>query len=167
MLNAHPFYEMLAQWSEILGGIAFVVAAYLLFRKFMLPVVQSAAIARNAELVNAERRREALRAEVAGARGELEAATREGLAIRERGRTDAERERERIIQEARHEGERLIHNAQGELDRARIAARDELRIELIEKALNRARAIAHDRIDETVNARLVAKTVDELAGGTR
>ena len=90
-----------------------------------------------------------------------------GSAIRDRGRADAERERERILEDARHEGARLVQNAHGELDRARIAARDQLRIELIEAALNRARAIARERIDEPVNARLVAKTVDELAGGGR
>jgi F-type H+-transporting ATPase subunit b len=167
MESTHAFYENLAQWSEILGGIAFVVVAFVLFRKLMLPMVQAAAVARNADLVNAERRREALRAEVAEARAELEAAMREGQSIRERGKADAQRERDRILADAVHEGTRIVQNADGELERARIAARDQLRIELIEAALNRARALARERIDEGVNARLVSKTVDELTGGAR
>ena len=60
---------------------------------------------------------------------------------------------------------RLIQNARGELDRARIAGRDKLRVEFIEKALNRARELASAQVNDTVNARLVAKTVDELTLG--
>lgn len=161
------FYDQLARWSEVVGGVAFVIAAVLLFRRFGLPAVESAVAARNAELVNAERRREHLRSEVSTARAELEEATREGLLIRERGLADAQRERERILQEARQEGARLLLNARGELERGRIAARDHLRIDLIEKALGRARAIAAERLDLATNARLVARTVDELAGGGR
>ena len=161
------FYDQLARWSEVVGGIAFVVAAVILFRRFLLPAIEGAAAARNADLVNAERRREQLRNEVSAARAELEEATREGVLIRERGRADAQRERDRIIEEARHEGTRLLVNARGELERGRIAARDHLRIELIEKALGRARSIASERLDRETNARLVARTVDELAGGGR
>ena len=161
------FYEELARWSEVVGGVAFVVVMYVLFRRFLLPAVAAAAVSRNAELVNAERRREQLRAEVSAARAELESAATEGILIRERGATDAEREHERIIVEARHEGTRLLLNARGELERGRLAARDRLRIELIEKALGRARTIATERLDPATNARLVARTVDELAGGGR
>ena len=157
------FYEELARWSEVVGGFAFVVVMVVLFRRLLLPAVAAAAVARNAELVNAERRREQLRADVSAARAELEAATSEGLLIRERGLADAQREHDRIIEEARHEGTRLLVNARGELERGRLAARDRLRIELIEKALGRARAIATERLDPATNARLVARTVDELA----
>jgi F-type H+-transporting ATPase subunit b len=160
-------YEQLARWSEILGGIAFLVAAYVLFRRFMLPMVEAAAVARNADLVNAEHRRDQLRADVAAARMQVEEAGREAEAIRERGRHDAQRERERIIAEAHAEGTRLLANARGELERSRLVARDQLRIELIERALTRARAIANERLDDALNGRLIAKTVDELTEGNR
>lgn len=167
MADKLAFFEELARWSEIFGGIAFLIAAYLLFRRFMLPMVEAAAVSRNAELVNAERRREQLRAEVSTARAHLEEASREALAIRERGRSDAQREHERILTEAHAEGTRLLLNARGELERGRIVARDHLRIELIERALARARAIANEKVDAALNNRLVNRTVDELAGGPR
>lgn len=161
------FFEELARWSEILGAIAFLVVAYLLFRRFMLPMVEAAAVSRNAELVNAERRREQLRAEVSTARAHLEEVSREALSIRERGRADAQREHEHIVAEGYAEGTRLLLNARGELERGRIVARDHLRVELIERALGRARSIATEKVDAALNNRLVNRTVDELAGGSR
>jgi F0F1-type ATP synthase membrane subunit b/b' len=158
-------YESIAQYSEIIGGFAFVVVAVWLFRKYVLPAVRAGEVARNADLVNAEHRREALREEVAKARGEVEAAALDALAIGARAETDARHEYESIVAEGRREGTRLLQNAQGELERGRIAARDALRIELIEKALNRARQLAALDLSQAQDARLVAKTVDELTAG--
>jgi len=166
-MDRMQLFEELARWSEIVGGIAFFIAAYVLFRRFLLPAVVTTEVARNADLVNAERRREQLRAEVSSARAQLEDAASEALAIHARGLADAQRERERIVAEAMAEGRRLLVNARGELERSRIAARDHLRIELIERALARARTMANERIDDALNGRLVARTVDELAGGPR
>jgi F0F1-type ATP synthase membrane subunit b/b' len=117
------------------------------------------------DLVNTEHRREELRDEVAEARGEVESADRDALAILARAETDARHEHETIIADARREGLRLVHNARGELDRGRIAGRDKLRIEFIEKALNRARELAAQQLSDDSNARLVAKTVDDLTIG--
>jgi F0F1-type ATP synthase membrane subunit b/b' len=158
-------YEVIAQWSEIIGGIAFVIVAIWLFRKYVLPAVRSAAIARNADLVNAERRREELRAEVDAAQAERANAGRDAEAIAARAQGDAQRERDAIVAEGRREGARLVVNAQGELERGRIAARDQLRIEFIEKALGRARELATAQVDDAVNTRLVNQTVDGLAAG--
>jgi F0F1-type ATP synthase membrane subunit b/b' len=159
-------YEVIAQWSEIIGGIGFVVVAIWLFRKFALPAVRSAAISSNAALVNAERRREELRAEVETAKAEREAAVREAEAIAARSVSDAARVAATIVTEARNEGTRLLANAAGEIDRARNAARDQLRIEFIEKALLRARALASTQIDAAIDTRLVDRTVDDFSAGT-
>jgi F0F1-type ATP synthase membrane subunit b/b' len=159
-------YEVLAQYSEIIGGFAFLIVMIWLFRKFALPAVRAGEISRNSDLVNTEHRREQLREEVAEARGEVEAADRDALAIGARAETDARHEQETIIADARREGLRLIQNARGELDRGRIAGRDHLRIEFIEKALNRARELAAQQLSEAADSRLVAKTVDDLTIGT-
>ncbi len=59
-----------------------------------------------------------------------------------------------------------MQNARGELERGRIAGRDKLRIEFIEKALNRAPVNWRPKSwSDAANARLVAKTVDELTAG--
>jgi F0F1-type ATP synthase membrane subunit b/b' len=158
-------YVNLAQYSEVVGGFAFVVAAVVLFRKFVLPAVRAGEIARNADLVNAERRRDVLREEVVEARAEVEAADRDAQAIAARAESDARHERETIVSDARREGLRLLQNAQGELERARIAARDKLRIAFIERALNRARVLAAEQLSDDGDARLVHKTVDDLTAG--
>jgi F0F1-type ATP synthase membrane subunit b/b' len=160
-------YETIAQYSEIIGGFAFLIVMIWLFRKFGLPAVRAGEISRNSDLVNTEHRREQLRDEVAEARGEVEAADRDALAILARAETDARHEQETIVAAARREGLRLIQNARGELDRGRIAGRDKLRIEFIEKALNRARELAAQELSDAGNARLVAKTVDDLTAGTK
>jgi F0F1-type ATP synthase membrane subunit b/b' len=159
-------YETIAQYSEIIGGFAFLAVTIWLFRKFVLPAVRAGEISRNSDLVNTEHRRDQLRAEVAAARGEVEAADRDALAIAARAETDARNEQEAIVADARREGLRLLQNARGELDRGRIAGRDHLRIEFIEQALNRARELAGRQLSDESNARLVAKTVDDLTIGT-
>ena len=158
-------YEIIAQWSEIIGGIAFVVVAVWLFRKYALPAVRAGEVARNRDLVNAEQRREELRAEVDAGRAAREAATRDADAIAARAQGDAQREHDTIVADGRREAARLIVNAQGELERSRTAARDRLRIEFIEKALVRARELASSQIDDTMNTKLVTQTVDDLAAG--
>jgi F0F1-type ATP synthase membrane subunit b/b' len=158
-------YETIAQYSEIIGGFAFLIVMIWLFRKYALPAVRAGEISRNSDLVNTEHRREQLRDEVAEARGLVESADRDALAIAARAETDARHEHETIIADARREGSRLIHNARGELERGRIAGRDKLRIEFIEKALNRARELAGQQLSEAGDTRLVTKTVDDLAAG--
>jgi F0F1-type ATP synthase membrane subunit b/b' len=159
-------YETIAQYSEIIGGFAFLIVSIWLFRKFVLPAIRAGEISRNSDLVNTEHRREELRDEVAEARAEIEAADRDVQAILARAETDARHEHETILADARREGLRLVHNARSELDRGRIAGRDKLRIEFIEQALNRARALAAEQLSHADDAKLVAKTVDDLTIGT-
>jgi F0F1-type ATP synthase membrane subunit b/b' len=159
-------YETIAQYSEIIGGFAFLIVAIWMFRKFALPAVRAGEISRNSDLVNTEHRREELRDEVAEARGEVEAAGRDAQAILARAETDARHEHETIVADARREGVRLVQNARGELERGRIAGRDKLRIEFIEQALNRARELAGQQLSDAGNARLVNKTVDDMTVGT-
>ena len=159
-------YESIAQYSEIVGGFAFLIVAIALFRKFVLPAVDAGQGARNADLFNAEHRRDELREQVVEARGELEAADRDAQAIATRAEADARHEHDSIIAAARREGLRLIQNARGELERGRMAGRDKLRIEFIEKALNRARELAAQSLSDAANAKLVSQTVDDLTIGT-
>jgi F0F1-type ATP synthase membrane subunit b/b' len=165
METAPTFYEQLAQWSEIVGGFAFVVVAIVLFQKYVLPAVRSGQIAKNADLVNAEERREKLTAEIVKARAEVEAADRDARAIKERAATDGVRERQRFIDEARADGERVVANAGNELGRARVAAQAQLRADFLSRALELARSSAASRIDAGVNARLVSSTVQTLLSG--
>jgi F0F1-type ATP synthase membrane subunit b/b' len=159
------FFETVALWSQVAGAIAFVVVLILLFRKYLIPAVVANEQARNAEIVDAEKRLARMRADAAKARVEVETADRDAAEILARVERIAAREREHTLAEATAEGDRLVRNAGGELERARLVARDRLRIEFIEKALGRARAEAPARVDAATNAALVQRTVDDLVRG--
>ncbi len=161
------FFESVALWSQVAGAVAFLIVVVVLFRKYLAPAVKANQVARNAEIANAEKRREAVRARLARRAVQVETAESEAAEIRARIAVVTKREHDNLLAGARDEGERLIRNAEGELERARLVARDRLRIELIEQALAKARADAGGRVDGATNARLVNETVDDLARGNR
>jgi F-type H+-transporting ATPase subunit b len=157
-------FEQIAKWSQIVSAILFFVFLVWAIRKFVLPAIDAATKARNAELAAAEKHRDSVKADVAKARAEVESADRDALAILARAQTDAAREREHILAEAKGDGEHAIRNAEGELGRARIAANASLRADFIDRALALARKQAGEKIDDAANLRLINGTVDSLAG---
>ncbi|MFN2459135.1 MAG: hypothetical protein ABR591_00375 [Candidatus Velthaea sp.] len=160
---SHNVFETVAIWSQIAGAIAFLIVLVVMFRRFLLPAVHAAERSRNAELAATEKRRETVKSDVGRARAEVEAADRDAAAIRQRAAAEARREHDRIVAEAKGDGERAVRNAEAELGRARLAARDSLRAEFVDKALARARREADARIDPALNAQLVKRTVETLA----
>jgi len=158
-------FEQIAKWSQVVCAIVFLVFLIWATRKWLVPAIAANTAARNAELVIAEKRRETTRVEVAEARAAVEAADRDALAIAQRAKDDAARERAHILAEAKADGERTVRNAEGELGRARLAAQSQLRQEFIERALERARADAAARIDAPYNTKLVNAAVDALSAG--
>jgi F-type H+-transporting ATPase subunit b len=158
-------FLQIAKWSQIICAIVFLIFLIWAVRKYLVPAIESAAKARNAELAAAEKHRDAMKTEVAQARAGVEAADRDALAIANRAKEDAARERQRILDEAKADGERTVRNAEGELGRGRIAANAALRAEFIDRALTLARKEAAAKIDDRENLRLVNNTVDSLSGG--
>ena len=152
------FYESLAIWSQIFGSIAFIIVLVWLFNRFVTPAVVASQERKNAELLEAERRRDVAKQDVTVAQGEREAADATAAGIRDRAKRDAEHEHARIVTEATGEGERVVRNAEGELGRARGAARDLLRGEILDRALQIAREAAV-RVDDATNERLVTGVV--------
>jgi F-type H+-transporting ATPase subunit b len=158
-------FEHIALWSQVAGAVAFAIVLVLLFRRFLIPAVDANEQARNAELLNAETRRDQLRAEAEKARAAIADAERDAQSIEARAQADAKSERTRLMAEAQDEGERLIRNAEGELPRARFVARDQIRLEFVEKALAKARVEAPGRLSDGVNERLTNETVETLVRG--
>ena len=155
--------EMLAVWSQIAGAVLFVIVAVWLFNKFMAPAIAAYTASKNAEIREQEQRRERMRHDLEQARGEVQRAEEDVREITARRERVQEREREAALAAAKAEGDRVVRNAEGELERARLAARDRLRIEFIEKALAQARSDAGRRIDDAFNLRLVESTVNDVA----
>jgi F-type H+-transporting ATPase subunit b len=157
--------ETLAQFSQIVGAIVFVIAIVVIWNKYIAPGVKAYQAAKNAELAEAEARREHMRADLGAAQAEVKRADADCEEIRARIDRVAKREHEKAIHEAEAEAQRLVQNAEGELARERLAARDRLRIEFIEKALAKARAEAPARVSDATNRQLVSATVDDLVRG--
>jgi F-type H+-transporting ATPase subunit b len=158
------FYQSLATWSQILGSVAFVVVLVWLWIRFVNPAVVASQARKNAELAEAEKRRDETKEEVEVAQRELLAADGDVASIRKRAEDDARRVYERILAEARSEGQRVVRNAQGEMERRRTAARERLRAELFEKAIAIAREGA-GRLDDATNERLVGEVVETIERG--
>jgi F0F1-type ATP synthase membrane subunit b/b' len=157
--------EQLAQWSQIVGAILFLIAVFVIWNKFIAPAVKGYQAAKNAELADTEARREHIRADVAAARAEVERADADCKEIASRSAVAAEHDAAKAVADAKADAERIVRNAEGELERARLAARDRLRIEFIEKALAKARAGAAGRVSDTANRQLVDATVEDLVRG--
>ena len=137
-----PFYEHVAFWSQLAGSIAFLACVVFGWVRFITPAVIAQRDRKNAELFEAEKRRDRLRTHIDAAREDLAMAEREADAIGGRAERDAQRLREHILAEARSEGERVVRNAEGELERGRLAARELVRDELLDRAVALAFAAA-------------------------
>jgi F-type H+-transporting ATPase subunit b len=158
------FYEQLAVWSQVVAAVLFIVVLVVLWVRFIAPAVVASQARKNAELLEAERRRDAARAQVETAQGDVTAADAEARAIRARAAGDAARLHDALLAEATAEGERVVQHAGGELERARGEARDRLRTELLERAMQIARDAA-TRLDASTDRRLVAEAVDVAEKG--
>jgi F0F1-type ATP synthase membrane subunit b/b' len=161
------FYESLAVWSQVVASLLFIVAMIVIWVKFIAPAVLASQARKNAELLDSERRRDEAKAEAEKAQAAIAEADADALAIRERAQADAARLHEKIISEGIAEGNHLMHNAEGELERSRAAAREQLRTELLERALAIARESAAT-LDDGTNTRLVGEAIvtAERTGGT-
>jgi F0F1-type ATP synthase membrane subunit b/b' len=157
--------ELLAMWSQIGAAVLFLVLAVVIYNRFMAPGVKHYTEAKNAEIRAAESHRERMRAAFAAAQTDLERAESDAREIRSRLQVVVAREREHALTLANAEAERIVRNAHGELERQRLAARDRLRVDLIEKALAKARAEAGQRVDTATNTRLVEATLNDLTRG--
>ncbi len=158
-------YNQIAVYGQVLWAIVFIAALVWAWIKFLQPAVMSANDAANKRIAEAERHRDEAKASLAVLRDEIEGAERDATSIRTRSAEFAAHEREAALNEARQAGERAVRNAGGELERARAAAREAFRAELLEKALDLAKNDATKRVDAGLNAKLVGDFMSSVAKG--
>lgn len=160
-------YEKIAEYSQIASAVLFVAVMVWIWMKFIQPAIVAAQENQNAKLAEAERHRDEAKAALDSLQGELQNAQRDAEAIKQRVAGQAEIERGSTLREAREAGERAARSAEGELARSRAAAREQLRGDLLERALDLARVQAAERVDARVNADLVAsflRTIERDGG---
>jgi F-type H+-transporting ATPase subunit b len=157
-------YEAVAVYSQVVASVLFIIALAYIWVRFVAPAVVASQARKNGELLESEARRDRARAEVEEAQAELDSADADVRAIGQRAESDAKRLQEKMLADATAEGERVVRAADGELERARAAARDALRAELLERAMQIARDAARD-VDESTNRRLVGDAVQSAERG--
>lgn len=161
-------YEAIAEYSQIASAVLFVVVMIWIWMKFIQPAIVTAQQNQNAQLAEAERHRDEAKASLGSLQGEIANAQRDAEAIKQRVAAQAQAERETVLREAREAGERAVRSAQGELARSRTAAREQLRDEFLNKALDVARVQAAERVDARANAQLLSSFLTNLEqGGSR
>ena len=158
-------YGEIARWSVVASSIAFAIVLIWGFRKLGVPAIAASNEAKNQEIVQAEARLSQMKAQAEQLKGSLASADSDATAIRARAEEQAQREREAALAEAQAAGERALRNAEGELDRARVSAREQLREELLSKALQSARTQAVQKSDRAVNQQLVERFIDSIERG--
>ena len=155
------FYQQLAIGSQVVAAILFLVVLVWLWMRFLSPAVAASQARKNAELADSEKRRDDAKAEIETARGEVATAENEVRAIASRAQADATRLHDRIVADAKADGERVVRNAEGEVDRSRAAGREQLRDELLERAVRIARRAA-ENVDDATNRRLIGETIETV-----
>jgi len=152
-------YEAIAVYSQVVASILFIVVLVVIWNRYVAPAVLASQVRKNDELIVAEKRRDEARAEVEKAQANLASADGDVRAIAQRAQGDASRLHDKVLADARTEGEHLMQVAEGELERSRAVARERLRADLLERAIEIARSAA-TRVDENTNRRLVGDAVD-------
>ena len=160
-------YVEIAKWSQIISSALFLCVMLYLWVKFVQPAIETVQQNRNKQIAEAERHRDEAKAAVESLNGGIEDAQRDADLIRLRAEEQGQLEADAIVEESRQAGERALRNAQGELERARAAAREQLRDEFAERALALARQDAEQKVDGNINARLVQRFVESLEHGGR
>jgi F-type H+-transporting ATPase subunit b len=154
-MESTDFYVQAAMWSQVISAVVFIGVLVWLWFRFLQPAVLAAQEANNKVIAEAERHRDEAKATLDLLKGEIDSAAHDAELIKERAAAQAQREYDASVAEATESGERALRNAGGELERARVSARDALRVELLERALAQARTEAAKRVDARVNAELV------------
>ncbi|MGA3038532.1 MAG: hypothetical protein ABSE64_13720 [Vulcanimicrobiaceae bacterium] len=155
-------YDAIALWSQVIAAVAFAALIVYGFIRFLTPSIERTTAAKNDEIRENEKRRNDAVERVAAARAEIAEATTDSARIKEHIERDARREGAIIVATAHSEAQRLVRNAHADYERSRVAARDRLRVEMIDKALAAARKTVLGRIDEKAEATLVGRFIDDL-----
>ena len=155
-------YDAIALWSQVVAAVVFAALIVIGFMRLITPTIEHMTAAKNDEIRESEKRRDEAVARVTAARAEMAVATAVAGRIKEAIERDARREAAIIVATAHSEGQRLVRNAHADYERSRVAARDQLRIEMIDKALTAARKAVQSRIDDKAEATLVGRFIEDL-----
>jgi F0F1-type ATP synthase membrane subunit b/b' len=166
-MNDAQFYIKIAIWSQVVSSVIFLGVLAYMWLRWILPVVMAAQERSNRQIAEAERHRDEVKGALESLHEQVETARHDAGLIEQRAGARAEHERAALLQEATEAGERALADAGRELERARIAAGQRLRDELVERALRVAREEAARRINPAVESRFIEGFTGSLEGAPR
>ncbi|HEY2474733.1 MAG TPA: hypothetical protein VGI19_08005 [Candidatus Cybelea sp.] len=166
-MSESQLYIAIAVWSQVASSILFIAVLVFIWFRWLMPVLMAAQERSNRQIAEAERHRDEVKGALGALREAIESAGHDAGLILQRAELHAAREREAALKEATDSGERTLREAQGELGRARAAARQRLRDDLVERALKIARSDATQRVGPSLDGRLIEEFVGSLQEGAR
>lgn len=166
-MNGPQLYLQIALWSQVVSSIIFIGLLIYIWNRWITPVVLAAQERSNRQIAEAERHRDEVKGALEALRQEIETARHDATLIADRAGRRGEHERELLVKEATEAGERTLADADRELERARAAARQRLRDEIVQRALHLAREDATRRIGPDLDARFVDRFTSELEPAVR
>jgi ATP synthase F0 subunit b len=166
-MNDAKLYLEIAVWSQIASSVVFIAVLVFMWFRWFWPLLNAAQERSNRQIAEAERHRDEAKAALDALRQEIDTAHHDAELIGQRVSDRVEHEREGVLKETTEAGERALADAGRELERARAAARQRLRDQVVDAALRLARADAKRRVDPAADARLVGEFVGSLEGAER
>lgn len=166
-MNDAKLYLEIATWSQVVSSIVFIAVLVFMWMRWVMPVMLAAQARSNKQIAEAERRRDEVKGALTALREEIESAGRDAQLIKARAEEHAEHERQALLSEATDAGERGVREAGRELERARVAARQRLRDDVLAAALALARRDAAQRVDGALDSRLVERFASTLESSAR
>jgi len=161
----YPGFEL---WKFVNLGIFVAVMAYILTRKVKLgEAFRTRRENIRAELARAEHERDAAVAKLKEVEERLARLDDEVSVIKEQSKREAAEENERIARATETEISRLSEQAQREIERAGKTARHELRRYSAEQSVRLAEEMIRREMKPEDDARLITRNIDELGGAPR
>jgi F0F1-type ATP synthase membrane subunit b/b' len=161
-MNDSQFYFEVAVWSQVASSVLFIGALAFVWFRWLLPLFLAAQDRSNRQIAEAERHRDEANAALETLRGEIDSARHDAELIAQRVGERADHEREALLKETTDAGDRALADAGRELERARAAARQQLRDQLVEAALRLARTDAAQRVGPASDARIVDRFLGSM-----
>jgi F0F1-type ATP synthase membrane subunit b/b' len=161
-MNDSQLYFHIAVWSQIISSIVFILVLIWMWMRWVMPVLLAAQERSNRQIAEAERHRDEVKIALDVLRGEIESARHDADLIEERAAARAQHERQALLDEVTEAGERAVTDAGQELDRARAAARQRLRDDMVVRALQAAREEGARRMSAALDARFVESFTSSL-----
>jgi len=161
----YPGFEL---WKFVNLGIFIAIMAYILTRKVKLgEAFRTRRENIRAELARAQQERDAAVAKLKEVEERLARLDSEVSAIKEQSKLEAAEENERIARATEAEIAKLGEQAQREIERAGKAARHELRRYTAEQSVRLAEEMIRREMKPEDDARLITRNIEELGGAAQ